>query len=187
MSDNSYILKNGNKILLIIKPFLILDNEFVNPKGQAFTRVKIRNLLNNKVLEKTIKIGETVSEAVVDFSTKMQFLYKESDKYVFMNLESFEQTQVDSSIVSENARWFIDGNDCDVTMWNNEIIQVNPAKHVSLKVVSTIEVMKGDTVSSTLKEAELENGESIMVPIFIKEGEIIRVDTESNEYASREK
>ena len=117
----------------------------------------------------------------------MQFLYKESDKYVFMNLESFEQTQVDSSIVSENARWFIDGNDCDVTMWNNEIIQVNPAKHVSLKVVSTIEAVKGDTVSSTLKEAELENGESIMVPIFIKEGETIRVDTESNEYASREK
>ena len=187
MSDNSYILKNGNKILVDNQPFIILDNEFVNPgKGQAFTRVKIRNLLNNKVLEKTIKIGETVVEADV-FSTKMQFLYKESEKYVFMNLESFEQIQVDSSVVSESARWFIDGNDCDVTMWNNEIIQVNPAKHVSLKVISTIEAVKGDTVSSTLKEAELENGESIMVPIFIKEGEIVRVDTENNEYASREK
>ena len=187
MSDNSYILKNGNKILIDNQPFLIMDNEFVNPgKGQAFTRIKIRNLLNNKVLEKTIKIGETVVVADV-FSTKMQFLYKESGKYFFMNLESFEQTQVDSSIVSDNSRWFIDGNDCDVIMWNNQIIQVNPPKHVSLKVVSTIDAVKGDTVSSTLKEAELENGESLMVPIFIKEGEIIRVDTENSEYASREK
>lgn len=187
MSDNSYILKNGNKILIDNQPFLIIDNEFVNPgKGQAFTRIKIRNLLNNKVLEKTIKIGETVVVADV-FSTKMQFLYKESGKYFFMNLESFEQTQVDSSIVSDNSRWFIDGNDCDVIMWNNQIIQVNPPRQVSLKVVSTIDAVKGDTVSSTLKEAELENGESLMVPIFIKEGEIIRVDTENSEYASREK
>ncbi len=187
MSDNSHILKNGNKILIDNQPFLIIDNEFVNPgKGQAFTRVKIRNLLNKKVLEKTIKIGETVLEADV-FSTKMQFLYKESGKYFFMNLESFEQIEVDSAIVSEKSRWFIDGTDCDVIMWNNQIIQVNPPKHVSLKVVSTVDAVKGDTVSSTLKEAELENGESVMVPIFIKEGEVIRVDTENSEYSSREK
>ncbi len=187
MSDNSHILKNGNKILIDQQPFLIIENEFVNPgKGQAFTRVKIRNLLNSKVLEKTIKIGESIQEADV-FNTKMQYLYKEADKYYFMNLESFEQIQVDETIVSQNSKWLIDGNDCDVTIWNGEIIQVSASKYITLKIVSTVDAIKGDTVSSTLKEATVENGETIMVPIFIKEGESIRIDTENDTYASREK
>ena len=86
MADNSSLLRNGNKVLIDNEPYLILENSFVNPgKGQAFTKVRIRNLLNNKVLEKTIKIGETIHEADV-INTKMQFLYKENDIYIFMNL-----------------------------------------------------------------------------------------------------
>ena len=94
MADNSSLLRNGNKILIDQEPYLIIDNSFVNPgKGQAFTKVKIKNLLNSKVLEKTIKIGESIQEADV-LNTKMQYLYKESNAYFFMNLDSFEQVEV---------------------------------------------------------------------------------------------
>ena len=187
MADNSSLLRNGNKVLIDNEPYLILDNSFVNPgKGQAFTKVRIRNLLNSKVLEKTIKIGETIYEADV-MNTKMQFLYKESDSFFFMNLTSYEQSEVNESILNSNKKWLIDGDECDVTIWNANVIQVDPPKFVNLTVKSTIDAIKGDTVSSTLKEAVMENGEMIMVPIFIKEGELIRIDTENSEYASRVK
>ena len=88
MADNASSLRNGNKVLIENQPYLILDTDFVNPgKGQAFTRIKIRNLLNNKVLEKTIKIGESLQEADV-LNTKMQFLYKENNTYFFMMVKS---------------------------------------------------------------------------------------------------
>ena len=187
MADNSALLKNGNKILIENEPYLVIENDFVNPgKGQAFTRVKIRNLLNKKVLEKTIKIGESIQEADV-LNTKMQFLYKDNETYFFMNLETYEQTEVISDILDENSKWLIDGDECDVIIWNNKIIQVDPPKFVNVTIKSTIDAIKGDTVSSTLKEAELDNGQTIMVPIFIKEGEQIRIDTENNEYSSRVK
>ena len=187
MADNSSLLRNGNKILIDQEPYLIQDNSFVNPgKGQAFTKVKIKNLLNGKVLEKTIKIGESIQEADI-VNTKMQFLYKEGDSYFFMNLESFEQTEVNKNTLEENSKWLIDGDECDIIIWNDNIIQVQPPKFVNLTVKSTIDAIKGDTVSSTLKEAVLDNDQIIMVPIFIKEGELIRIDTENNEYSSRVK
>ena len=187
MADNSSLLKNGNKILIDQEPYLITDNSFVNPgKGQAFTKVKIKNLINGKILERTIKIGESVQEADV-LNTKMQFLYKEGSSFFFMNLESFEQTEVGQDTLDDTSRWLIDGDECDITIWNEKIIQVHPPKFVNLTVKSTIDAIKGDTVSSTLKEAILDNDQVIMVPIFIKEGEMIRVDTENNEYASRVK
>ena len=187
MADNSSLLRNGNKILIDQEQYLIIDNSFVNPgKGQAFTKVKIKNLLNGKVLERTIKIGESIQEADV-LNTKMQYLYKEGDAYFFMNLESFEQTEVSNDTLDDNAKWLIDGDECDVIIWNDNIIQVQPPKFVNLTVKSTIDAIKGDTVSSTLKEAMLDNDQMIMVPIFIKEGEIIRIDTEKNEYSSRVK
>ncbi len=187
MADNSSLLKNGNKILIDQEPYLITDNSFVNPgKGQAFTKVKIKNLINGKILERTIKIGESVQEADV-LNTKMQFLYKEGSSFFFMNLESFEQTEVGQDTLDDTSRWLLDGDECDITIWNEKIIQVHPPKFVNLTVKSTIDAIKGDTVSSTLKEAILDNDQIIMVPIFIKEGEMIRVDTENNEYASRVK
>ncbi|MBT7236576.1 MAG: elongation factor P [Gammaproteobacteria bacterium] len=187
MADNSSLLRNGNKVLIDNEPYLILENSFVNPgKGQAFTKVRIRNLLNNKVLEKTIKIGETIHEADV-INTKMQFLYKENDIYFFMNLTTYEQSEVNKSILSNNIKWLVDGDECDVIIWNDNVIQVDPPKFVNLTVKSTIDAIKGDTVSSTLKEAVMDNGEILMVPIFIKEGEKIRIDTANSEYASRVK
>ena len=137
-------------------------------------------------MEKTIKIGESIQEADV-MNTKMQFLYKENEVYFFMNLDTYEQSEVNIDILDSNSKWLIDGDECDITIWNDKIIQVDPPKFVNVTIKSTIDAIKGDTVSSTLKEAELDNGETIMVPIFIKEGERIRIDTESSEYSSRVK
>lgn len=187
MAEGSSLLKNGNKVLIDNQPYLILENEFVNPgKGQAFTRIKIKNLLNGKVLEKTVKIGETLQEADV-LNTKMQFLYKESNSLYFMNLESYEQMSVNEQIIKDKSCWLKDGDECDVTIWDDNIIQIELPKFVTFTIESTVDAIKGDTVSSTLKEANLDNGITIMVPIFIKEGEKIKIDTETNEYSSRVK
>ena len=141
-------------------------------------------LKENKFLEG--EIGETVLEADV-MNTKMQFLYRENEVYFFMHLSTYEQSEVNKSILNDNTKWLIDGDECDVTIWNDNVIQVDPPKFVNLTVKSTMDAIKGDTVSSTLKEAIMDNDEMIMVPIFIKEGELIRIDTENSEYTSRVK
>ena len=121
MVDHS-LLKSGNKVLVENQPYLIIDTDFVNPgKGQAFTKIKIKNLLNKKIIEKTVKIGEELDEADV-LNTSMQFLYQESNNLFFMNLESYEQLELSVSSVDFDPRWLNDGDECDVTIWNDAII-----------------------------------------------------------------
>ena len=184
MVDHS-LLKSGNKVLVENQPYLIIDTDFVNPgKGQAFTKIKIKNLLNKKTVEKTVKIGEELDEADV-LNTSMQFLYQESNNLFFMNLESYEQLELSVSSVDFDPRWLNDGDECDVTIWNNAIIDVNLPNFVKCKVTSTESVAKGDTVSTTLKDAELDNGIIIKVPAFIKQDEEIKVNPVTGEYSSR--
>ena len=112
MVDHS-LLKSGNKVLVENQPYLIIDTDFVNPgKGQAFTKIKIKNLLNKKIIEKTVKIGEELDEADV-LNTSMQFLYQESNNLFFMNLESYEQLELSVSSVDFDPRWLNDGDECD--------------------------------------------------------------------------
>ena len=184
MVDHS-LLKSGNKVLVDKQPYLIIDTDFVNPgKGQAFTKIKIKNLLNKKIVEKTVKIGEELHEADV-LNTSMQFLYQESNNLFFMNLESYEQLELAVSSVDFDPRWLNDGDECDVTIWNDAIIDVNLPNFVICKVISTETVAKGDTVSTTLKDAELDNGITIKVPAFIKQDEDIKVNPTTGEYSSR--
>ncbi|MEC9206001.1 MAG: elongation factor P [Pseudomonadota bacterium] len=187
MPETTSLLKNGNKVLIDNQPYLILETEFVNPgKGQAFTRIKIKNLINNKILEKTIKIGESLIMADVN-NLSMQFLYSENKKLFFMDLRSYEQLEVDENIVGEHSKWLQEGAECEITMWNSKIIQVDLPKLIELKIDNTEPATKGDTVSTTMKDAVLENGVTIKVPIFIKENEVVRIDTKSGEYISRVK
>ena len=175
MVDHS-LLKSGNKVLVDKQPYLIIDTDFVNPgKGQAFTKIKIKNLLNKKIIEKTVKIGEELDEADV-LNTSMQFLYQESSNLYFMNLESYDQLELSVSSVDFDPRWLNDGDECDVTIWNDAIIDVNLPNFVICKVISTETVAKGDTVSTTLKDAELDNGITIKVPAFIKQNEDVKVN-----------
>lgn len=177
----------GLKIMLDGEPCAIVENEFVKPgKGQAFSRVKIRRLLNGKMLEKTFKSGETVEAAdVVDM--ELAYLYNDGEFYHFMNNETFEQLAADEKAVSDAKRWLKEQDVCTLTLWNGAAISVTPPNFVELEVVETDPGLKGDTAGTGGKPATLVTGAVVRVPLFIQIGEVLRVDTRSGEYVSRVK
>ncbi len=179
--------KSGLKILLDSDPYVIVENEFVKPgKGQAFNRVKVRNLKTGRTIERTFKSGDTVEGAdVVDVD--MEFSYNEGDFYHFMQAETYEQHTAGKAAVGDSAQWLKPGLTCIVTLWNGQPLSVAPPAHVELKVIETDPGMKGDTVTGGTKPAKLETGAIVKVPLFINEGEVIRVDTRSAAYIARAK
>lgn len=179
--------KSGVKILLEGVPYSIVENEMVKPgKGQAFNRVKVRNLKNGKVTERTFKSGDTAEAADV-VETEMQYLYTDGEFWTFMNPESFEQYTAGKEALGDGAMWLKDGMNCTVMLWNGEPLNVTPPAHVELKVIETDPGLRGDTATGGAKPAKLETGASVRVPLFINEGEYIRVDTRTGEYIARAK
>ncbi len=179
--------KSGLKILLDGDPYTIVENEFVKPgKGQAFNRVKVRNLKTGRTIEKTFKSGDSVEGADV-MDVDMQYLYTDGDFFHFMQPESFEQYTAGKEAVGDTAQWLKDGTVCIVTLWNGQPLTVTPPAHVELEIVETDPGMKGDTVTGGTKPAKLETGAVVKVPLFLNKGEIIKVDTRSAEYISRVK
>ena len=184
-SYNTNEFKSGLKILIDGDPYSIVDNEMVKPgKGQAFNRVKIRNLKTGRVVERTWKSGDSVEAAdVVD--ADMQYLYSDGEFWTFMLPDTFEQYTAGKSAMGDAAQWLKDGVECIVTLWNGQPLTVTPPAHVELKIVKTDPGVRGDTVTGGQKPAKLETGAVVRVPLFISEGEVIRVDTRSGEYISR--
>jgi elongation factor P len=179
--------RSGMKIILDGDPFAIVENEMVKPgKGQAFNRVKIRNLKSGRTIERTFKSGDTVEAAdVVDMD--MQFLYQDGEFWHFMAPESFEQYTAGKAAIGDNAVWLKDGTVCIITLWNNVPLQVVPPSHIELIVTETDPGLRGDTATGGQKTAKLETGAVVRVPLFINEGETIRVDTRTGQYISRAK
>jgi elongation factor P len=186
-SYNTSEFKAGLKILLDNDPFSIVENEMVKPgKGQAFNRVRVRNLKTGRTIERTFKSGDSVEAAdVVDMD--MQYLYSDGDFFHFMVPESFEQYAAGKTAVGDNAQWLKDGTTCIVTLWNNVPLQVTPPPHIDLKVVETDPGVRGDTATGGQKPAKLETGAVVRVPLFINEGEVLRIDTRTGQYISRAK
>jgi elongation factor P len=184
---NTSEFRSGMKILLDNDPYVIVENEMVKPgKGQAFNRVRVRNLKTGRTIERTFKSGDSVEAAdVVD--TEMQFLYQDGEFWHFMMPESFEQYTAGAAAVGDSAKWLKDGTVCIITLWNNVPLQVTPPPHIELKIVETDPGVRGDTATGGQKPAKLETGAVVRVPLFINEGEVIRVDTRSGEYISRAK
>lgn len=179
--------KSGLKIMLDGDPYAIVDNEFVKPgKGQAFNRVKVRNLKTGKVIDRTFKSGDSVEAADV-METEMQYLYSDGEFWYFMDPESFEQHSASAAAVGDGAKWFKEQDLCNVTLWNGTPLSVDPPPHVNLAVTQTDPGLKGDTSSGGSKPATLETGAVIQVPLFIQEGEVLRVDTRTGQYLSRAK
>lgn len=178
-------VRNGLKILVEGDPYTIVDTEFVKPgKGQAFTRIKIRNLKNDRVVERTLKGSDSVEGAdVVD--TDMQFLYSDGEFWHFMHPESYEQFQADKSAAGDAAQWLREQDMCIVTLWNGTPLSVTPPNFVELVIVETDPGVRGDTAQGGGKPAKLETGAVVRVPLFVEQGERIRVDTRSGEYVSR--
>jgi elongation factor P len=179
--------KNGLKILLDGDPYAILENEYVKPgKGQAFNRVKIRNLKTGRVTERTFKSGDTAEGAdVVD--TDMQYLYTDGQFWYFMVPDTFEQVTAGEAAVADAKDWLKEQQSCIVTLWDGVPLYVAVPNQVELKIIETDPGVRGDTAQGGQKPAKLETGAVVRVPLFVLEGEVIRVDTRSRTYVSRVK
>ena len=177
--------KGGLKVMLDGDPCSIVDNEFVKPgKGQAFNRVRLKNLKTGRVWERTFKSGETLEGAdVVDVD--MHYLYSDGEFWYFMQPENFEQVQADAKAVGDSVKWLKEQETYTITLYNGAPLAVSPPNHVDLEIVETDPGLKGDTAQGGTKPATLSTGAVVKVPLFLSTGEIVRVDTRTGEYQGR--
>ncbi len=179
--------RGGLKIMIDGDPCSIIENEFVKPgKGQAFNRVKIRNLKTGRVIERTFKSGESVEAADV-MDVELQYLYNDGEFWHFMDQNSFEQHAADTTAVGDAAKWLKEQDVCEVTLWNGAPLAVTPPNFVMLKVTDTDPGVRGDTSGGGGKPATLETGAVVRVPLFIEIGELLKIDTRTGEYVGRAK
>ena len=184
---NTSEFRSGLKILIDGDPCAIIENEFVKPgKGQAFSRVKIRNLKSGRVVDRTYKSGESVEAADV-IELDMQYLYSDGELWHFMEPGSYEQYAAGEAAITDARQWLKEEDTCKLTLWNGTPLQVDAPNFVELKIAQTDPGVKGDTAQGGVKPATLETGAIVRVPLFVEEGELIRVDTRSGEYVSRVK
>ena len=178
--------RSGLKLEIDNQPYVIVSNQFVKPgKGQAFNRVRIKNLLNGKVVEKTYKSGEKFEVADV-VETQMRMLYRDPQGAVFMCDETFEQTTIDDTHLGGSEQWLKEDLVYGILIYKGTPVAVEPPIFMDLEIVETDPGIRGDTASGrVLKPALLETGARIQVPIFIEQGEKVRVDTRSGDYVSR--
>ncbi len=184
MYDTSDIRKNL-KVILDGNPCVVVEFQFVKPgKGQAFTRTKLRNMITGTIYERTFKSGEKLAKA--DLEVRQQtFLYPEGDRYVFMDTESYEQSYLTAEQLGEGRFYLQDNMQVEVLLWNDKPIGVTPPTFVELKVVETDPGFKGDTSTNTLKAAKMETGVTVQVPLFVNEGDMLKIDTRTGEYVER--
>ena len=178
--------KAGLKVLVEGEPCSILENEVVKPgKGQAFNRIKLRNLLSGRVWVRTYKSGETIEGADV-METDMEYLYEDGEFWHFMKTDdSYEQVAVDSNAINEARNWLKEQDVFQVVLWNDAPISVVPPNFVELEVADTDPGMKGDTAQGGTKPATLSSGAIVKVPLFINIGDVLRIDTRTGEYQNR--
>ena len=179
--------KSGLKVILGEDPYTIIKSEFVKPgKGQAFNRVKLRNLKTGRVLERTFKSGESLEAADV-IEIEMQYLYNDGECWYFMNPTTYEQQATDKSSVKDAIPWLKVQDMYQITIWNNLPLLVEPKNFVTLKIVRTDPSVRGDAASGSQKVATLETGATIRVPLFVEENDWLRIDTRTGKYVSRVK
>lgn len=177
--------RSGLKVMLDGDPCSIIENEFVKPgKGQAFNRVRLRNLNTGKVWERTFKSGESLEGADV-METNMQYLYTDGEFWHFMHPETFEQKAADAKAVGDSVKWLKEEDVCVVTLYNGEPLIVAPPNFVELEVTETDPGLKGDTATGGVKPATLSTGAVVKVPLFVNIGDVLKIDTRTGEYVSR--
>jgi len=177
--------RSGLKVIMDGDPCSIIENEFVKPgKGQAFSRVRLRNLKTGRVWDKTFKSGESLEGADVAESD-MQYLYNDGEYWHFMEPDTFEQHQADKKTIGDSGLWLREQDIVMVTLHNGVPLLVTPANHVELEIIDTDPGLKGDTAQGGTKPATLSTGAVIKVPLFLNIGEIVKVDTRTGDYISR--
>ncbi|MEH6548726.1 MAG: elongation factor P [Pseudomonadales bacterium] len=179
--------RSGLKVMLDGEPCSILENDLVKPgKGQAFNRVKLRNLNSGRVWERTFKSGESLEGAdVMDYD--MEYLYNDGEFWYFMEPDTFEQHQADKKAVADTALWLKEQDLCVVTLYNGAPLSVTPPNFVELPIAETDPGLRGDTAQGGSKPATLTTGAVVKVPLFLEIGEVIKVDTRTGDYVNRVK
>lgn len=179
--------KAGLKIMLDGSPCAIIENEFFKPgKGQAYNRVKFRNLKSGRVLDRTFKSGDTVELADV-LDIELQYLYNDGEYWHFMQATTFEQYAAAEAAMQQAAPWLKGEEQCVVTLFNNVPLSVQPPNFVELRITEIEPGVRGDTASGGTKPATLETGAIVKVPLFLERDEAVRIDTRTGEYVSRAK
>lgn len=177
--------KPGLKVEVEGEPYTIVNNEFVKPgKGQPFNRIKLKHLKTGRVTEKTFKSGDRIEIADVQ-DLKMRMLYKEADGVVFMDDASFEQITIPNVIIEDVLQWLMEEILYTIVIYKGEPIEVVPPTFMEMTVTEAAAGLRGDTSGRVLKAAVTETGAKVQVPLFINEGEKIKVDTRTGEYVSR--
>lgn len=184
-SFNLNQVKVGLKILMDGDPCVIVDADFVKPgKGQAFTRIKYKNYRTTRISEITMKASDSVEGANVH-EQEMQYLYNDGSDWTFMDLDSYEQIGAAKEMLGDTVQWLKEEDMCLVTLHDDNPIVVTPPNFVFLEIVETDPGVKGDTSGGGNKPATLEGGAVVRVPLFVQQGEKIKVDTRTGEYVSR--
>ncbi len=184
MYDTSDIRK-GLKIIHNGDPFIVVDFQFVKPgKGTAFTKTKIKNMISGAVLDMTYRSGEKLEPADCS-EKKMQYLYKDGERYCFMDQSSYEQVLLDGDVLGDAVNYLVDNLEIQVLFFQERPIGVDLPTFVEMEIVECEPGVKGDTATGAVKPATLSTGYSVNVPLFVEEGERIKVDTRSGEYVER--
>lgn len=177
--------RNGLKIEIDNQPFTITYFQHVKPgKGGAFVRTKIKNILNGRTIDRTFRSGEKVGEADIEEKT-MQYLYHDGENLIFMDQTTYDQFSIPPDVVGDQFDLMLENMEVSILFWRGKPVNVQLPNYIESKVVRSDPGVKGDTSSGALKPATLECGATINVPLFIKEGDVLRVDTRTREYSER--
>lgn len=182
---NASDFRKGTKVIVEGDPYDIIECNFVKPgKGQALYKLKLRNLLKGTIITPTYRSGDSLEAADVR-KTNGQFLYRDGDNFVFMDNDTFEQYPLPTENLGQAANFMLDGANCDLLFWNDQLIDVDPPQHVTLAVTYTEPAARGDTATNVTKAATVETGAEVRVPAFINEGDNIKVDARTGDYVER--
>jgi elongation factor P len=184
ISSNDF--RPGVSIVLDGSVWRVIDFLHVKPgKGSAFVRTTIKNVQSGKVLERTFRAGETVPQATLEKLT-MQHTYKEGDEFVFMDMETYEEGRLSAAQIGDRVKYLKEGMEVNVIRWGEQVLEVELPNSVVLEVTQTDPGVKGDTATGGTKPATVETGAVVMVPLFISQGERIKIDTREDKYLGRE-
>ncbi|MFP4119896.1 elongation factor P [Coleofasciculus sp.] len=184
ISSNDF--RTGVTIELEGSVWRVVEFLHVKPgKGSAFVRTKLKNVQTGNVMDKTFRAGETVPQAILEKRT-MQHTYKEADQFVFMDMETFEESRLNEEQIGDRVKYLTEGMEVNVVTWNDQVLEVELPNSIVLEVVETDPGVKGDTATGGTKPATVSTGAQVMVPLFISVGERIKIDTRNDSYLGRE-
>ena len=177
--------RKGLKVEIDGEPYAMIEMNFVKPgKGNAFYKCKLRNLLRNTVIDRTYKGGDSLESADVE-EISTQFLYRQADTFVFMDTSTYEQYELSAEQIDDSWKYLKESIGCNMLLYNGNPVAVTPPNHIELEVVECEPGAKGDTATNVTKPAKVETGAEFQVPIFIKQGNVIKIDTRTGDYVER--